>query len=1458
MKNLTLLKIASLFIFLLSAQSSFGQLNCSDYPDWYQTTWYNSDVVHYNGKLYSPCYSSTVANLTIASNRTETTSPCFTFWGFVADCVNCSTVAGSTSSNATVCSGSNSGTITLSGHNGSIVRWEKSTNNWSTTTNISNTTTTQSYSNITSTTQYRAVVKDGSCSQLNSSATTITVNSAPTAAFSASATAVDTTQTITFTNNSTNATSYSWNFGDSTTSIATSPSHQYASAGTYTVTLTATNSCGNNTATTSITVYTAGTCSAVGTILMERYDGITGTAISDLTGSANYPQSPTSTTQRSSFEIPANVASNYGAKVSGYICAPQTGYYTFWMTSDDNGELNLSTDENPANKTTISYVTEWTPQNVWDDESNQKSNPVLLIAGNSYYVEALMKEAGGGDHLAVGWAKPGQSTNAPSQIIPGSVLSPMVYCPSASFTASGTTVEISQAVNFTNTTTGTSPTYSWDFGDGNTSTAASPTHQYASAGTYTVTLTATNSCGSDTATTSITVTNQIEDLFFEDFEDESDNDITGTDANGIPWSATLNGHSASYFGVDTQSSNKLFRVDDLSNSRSGIKWESNPINISGYESLELSSYLWFDGTDSYDYLRVKVEVDGVTTTVASFEDDVNNQDGDKTWTLLDSGGNPITGNSLKIIIEFFHDSDEEYRVDNIKLTGILYLPGCATNLSPTDTATNVSVTPTLSWSAVSGATGYKVYYGLDSTTTTALAETASTSVTLPTLQNGTQYYWKVVPTNARGDATGCGNAISFTTIVAAPGCATGLTPTNGTTDVSLAPTLSWTQASSATSYKVYLDTGSNPTTLIYTGSNTSIAAPTLQNGTQYYWKVVATNASGDATGCGNAISFTTIVAAPSCATGLTPTNGTTDVSLAPTLSWTAANGATSYKVYFDDSNATTLIYTGSNTSIAAPTLQNGTQYYWKVVPINAGGSANGCTPISFTTIQNPAGSVFITGNTVTVSKNAYLYLEKDFTNTGGSVTLNSDSNEFASMIVAGTATGNITYNKYVNYVGSDEWDLVGSPVVNQSISGFVTTNDDPLAVDTTSNPTYYALGTHDAATNNFTNYTGATVGSAGNFIPAKGYQMATDYGATMAFTGEVATTTQSVTIQKQAVMWNLVANPFPSYIKGNIAADATHNFLKVNADAGIINGGDYLAAYGWKADGSGYVAYNYGTGSTGLGSELLIAPGQGFFVAANSTSPQALIFTPQMRTTAGGDDFINGAPILLYYNFDLKLFHGNSEKAETKYFFQEGLTLGLDPGYDAGAFDQLTPLSSRLPEADTGVNFQINAMSLESAYNQSVPLVINQQEGQSFRISISKNTLPEDINVYLEDVLNGTLTPLKEQDFELSAQDNLSDDGRFYLHFTTQSLAIDEVLNPNNINVYKLNTEAYITINGLAPEIGKATATLYNMLGMKVRQKALNSSQDTQHISTQGLAGGVYIIKLNAGDVSFSKKVIIQ
>jgi PKD repeat protein len=78
--------------------------------------------------------------------------------------------------------------------------------------------------------------------------------------------------------------------------------------------------------------------------------------------------------------------------------------------------------------------------------------------------------------------------------------------PSASFTASPTSGKAPLAVAFTDTSSGSPTSWSWHFGDGSTSTAQSPQHTYGTPGTYTATLTATNSAGSSVATASITVT----------------------------------------------------------------------------------------------------------------------------------------------------------------------------------------------------------------------------------------------------------------------------------------------------------------------------------------------------------------------------------------------------------------------------------------------------------------------------------------------------------------------------------------------------------------------------------------------------------------------------------------------------------------------------------------------------------------------------------------------------------------------------------------------------------------------------------------------------------------------------------------------------------------------------------------------------------------------------------------
>ena len=96
--------------------------------------------------------------------------------------VNPTSVGGTVSSDATVCTGINGGTLTLAGYTGNIVRWESSTDNFATViTPIANTTTSQNYTNLIQTTQYRAVVQSGVCPSDNSTFATITVTANNTA-----------------------------------------------------------------------------------------------------------------------------------------------------------------------------------------------------------------------------------------------------------------------------------------------------------------------------------------------------------------------------------------------------------------------------------------------------------------------------------------------------------------------------------------------------------------------------------------------------------------------------------------------------------------------------------------------------------------------------------------------------------------------------------------------------------------------------------------------------------------------------------------------------------------------------------------------------------------------------------------------------------------------------------------------------------------------------------------------------------------------------------------------------------------------------------------------------------------------------------------------------------------------------------------------------------------------------
>ena len=1075
-------------------------------------------------------------------------------------------------------------------------------------------------------------------------------------------------------------------------------------------------------------------------------------------------------------------------KLTGVSC---TGPSSYTVTGDD---LNLCAGSTQT--TTIGL-----------NNSEAGVNYQLLKDGN---VVSGEDETGTGSPIsfgafnAAGTYTVSATSSCSSATMSGNVVITAVAAVSASFTSSIT----NQDVTFNNTSSNAT-SYSWDFGDGSSaSTEINPTHTYATTGTYTVTLIASNNCGSDTATTSITVTVP-SSLFYID--------AGGSDSNDGLTTATAFATLAKAIEMTTNNLGTTINIAAGTYTEKGITISKNNITITGAGSASTI----FDG-----------DADGRFLTIEANNIVLNN------LTLKEYGYLGQTTSSGTVI---FLTSG----------TGVIF------NEIVFDS--NVSTT----------GSGGPIVYGGIFYISNGVNLTINSSIfknnTFGNENSANNYYRGGVFYNVSGGILQVNNSLFYDNTTSGKGSA--LYSVNGSqatfTNCTLEGNTSW---------------GSNYGVSDTYGSDTFINS--------IIWNTRYQNSAG------NDITYvdaTNVVYGSGVGNTLSGNNSTDDPLFNDVSSFDyttqynsfAVDGGDSAYAPADDINKLSRpqgqaddigAYEHQNTWNGSISTNWNTAANWteNVVPVS------GRSPIIAPTSNNPIingndgssndGNVVLDNITIkssaalTIEKDGSLNIAKDFNNQG-TVTLNSDATEFASIVVGATATGNITYNRWVNKTGPFEgnnWDFVGSPVKNQRIDNFVSANSGVLP----NSGDIYGIAKYFNEWDSWEWYTDSNIGDD-IFNTGESYYTSTIVtgdasGATLAFTGEIPTGTQTKEIINNngtntiGRRWEMVANPYASYIHGNPASgDAVNNFVKVNLDLNLLEP-SFGAIYAWNGTG-GYTIYNLSQINTAT-----IAPGQGFWIAARQGTPQQLQFTPAMQTVEGGDDFISGAPILLNYMLNLKLYHGTTEKAKTSFYFQQGLSDGLDTGYDAGALEQTQAISSRLTENDQGYNMSINAMSIETVYNQSIPLVINQQEGQPFRVSISENTIPEEVNVYLEDVLNGTLTSLKDQDFELIAQSDLSEDGRFYIRFTTESLAINDVLSPSNVTVFKLNTDNFITIKGLSPEMGKTTATLYNMLGMIVRSKTLNNTAATQQISTQGLASGVYIINLKAGEQAVSKKVIIQ
>jgi len=370
---------------------------------------------------------------------------------------------------------------------------------------------------------------------------------------------------------------------------------------------------------------------------------------------------------------------------------------------------------------------------------------------------------------------------------------------------------------------------------------------------------------------------------------------------------------------------------------------------------------WLDFSPTYSWIQYRYAADkrSVVTeyTLTSANDynerDPNNwnirgsNDNGASWVTLDTRtGELFTARLQKRSFQFTNSTGYNiYRLEitkvrsgtanSVQLAEIELIgttpepPAKATSPNPANSATGVSITATLSWTAGSGAASHDVYFG------TAFNDVNSAERLLGDLNGNGIVDW---------------NDISRLTEYWLLDPA-GSEPYAGTNDDDIVDMFD---------YALLSQDWMNTAGPVFKGNQdaNSFVPGTLALNTTYYWRIDEVN--GPNTVTGDVWSFTT---QSGKAFSPSPVSGTSGVAVNPTLSWSAGFGAASHDVYFGTTSPGTFRINQPGTTYTPPgPLANSTVYYWRINEVNGPNTITGDV-WNFTTI----GTV-----TVNMRKGPYL------------------------------------------------------------------------------------------------------------------------------------------------------------------------------------------------------------------------------------------------------------------------------------------------------------------------------------------------------------------------------------------------------------------------------------------------------------------------------------------------------
>lgn len=348
------------------------------------------------------------------------------------------------------------------------------------------------------------------------------------------------------------------------------------------------------------------------------------------------------------------------------------------------------------------------------------------------------------------------------------------------------------------------------------------------------------------------------------------------------------------------------------------------------------------------------------------------------WELA-NGLNPQVPNDKEYNLSPYYTDIEVYINSLVQDLVNAQSPGVPQRVQLTLPSNNQSVVPveiSLAWRPLSNAQSYTLQFSKTSDFSSGVITVnniVNHSVVYPSLDPNSTYFWRVRARNASGNGQySLVGTFRTTSTNVVPDRTVLLSPSTDAQGASLTPLFTWAKVPNTTTYRIQVSTTSDFSNLVINQSNLTTnqfqATVRLQENRTYFWRVRATNATGNGSnslvGTFRTVSFNTN---PEPVVALSPSNGIKVNPVNVNLKWLENASSERYHIQVatdrEFSNRIVDRFGTEGDAFLIPNLNSNTVYFWRIRGINRSGTGNFSSIHSFQTAlftERPKAQVLVT------------------------------------------------------------------------------------------------------------------------------------------------------------------------------------------------------------------------------------------------------------------------------------------------------------------------------------------------------------------------------------------------------------------------------------------------------------------------------------------------------------------